>query len=148
MPEPAYSSGSSTLSRAEVRDSRLNPWNTNPIFLFRIDANWSFDIRDTSWPSRKYWPEVGRSRQPTMCMKVDFPDPDGPVTARNSPRSTSRFTPRNALTSTSPTTYVLMRFLTEMTVGIVVTDPVPGRRHAEAATDCPRPRRWAVYHRS
>ena len=73
-----------------------------------------------------------------MCMKVDLPDPDGPVTARNSPRSTSKFTPRSALTSTSPTAYVLMRFLTEMTVGIVVTDPYPGRRHAEATADCPR----------
>ena len=53
-----------------------------------------------------------------MCMNVDLPDPDGPVTARNSPRSTSRSTPRNARTSTSPTTYVLTRFLTEMTVGM------------------------------
>ena len=45
-----------------------------------------------------------RSRQPTMCMNVDLPEPDGPVTARNSPGSTSRFTPRSAFTSTSPTT--------------------------------------------
>src|SRR5438132_976381 len=75
-------------------------------------------MRETSWPSRKYWPDVGRSRQPTMCMKVDLPDPDGPVTERNSPVCTSRFTPRSALTSTSPTTYVLTRFLTEMTFGI------------------------------
>src|SRR5207342_2985644 len=85
-----------------------------------------------------------------MCMNVDLPDPEGPVTARNSPRSTSRFTPRNARTSTSPTTYVLTRFLTEMTLGIDVTGPV--RRHrrgirrrsfhrgcpAPAGTDCRR----------
>ena len=32
---PPYSSGSSTLSSAVVRDSRLNPWKTKPIFLFR-----------------------------------------------------------------------------------------------------------------
>src|SRR4051794_36701666 len=53
-----------------------------------------------------------------MCMKVDLPEPDGPVTARNSPRSTSRLTPRSAFTSTSPTTYVLTRFLTEITASI------------------------------
>ena len=32
-------------------------------------------------------------------MKVDLPDPDGPVTAMNSPRCTSRLTPRSARTS-------------------------------------------------
>src|ERR687887_1803507 len=50
-----------------------------------------------------------------MCMNVDLPEPDGPVTARNSPRWTSRFTPRSARTSTSPTMYVFTRFLTAMT---------------------------------
>ena len=34
-----------------------------------------------------------------MCMNVDLPEPDGPVTARNSPRWTSRLTPRSACTS-------------------------------------------------
>src|SRR5262245_32017966 len=53
-----------------------------------------------------------------MCMKVDLPEPDGPVTARNSPVWTSRFTPRSAFTSTSPTTYVLTRLLTEITSDI------------------------------
>src|SRR5262249_27891304 len=87
-----------------------------PIFLLRTAASASFDIRDTSWPSRKYWPDVGRSRQPTMCMNVDLPEPDVPFTARNSPRGTSSDTPRSAFTSTSPTTYVLTRLRTEMTV--------------------------------
>ena len=61
-----------------------------------------------------------------MCMKVDLPDPDGPVTATNSPGSTSRFTPRNACTFTSPTTYVFMRSWTEMT-GMAAS---PHPRHA------------------
>src|SRR5262245_46900116 len=61
-------------------------------------------------------------------MNVDLPEPDGPVTARNSPRSTSRLTPRKARTSTSPTTYGLTRFLTEMTLGIELTGPVRRRR--------------------
>src|ERR1035437_5351146 len=75
-------------------------------------------MRETSWPSSRYCPDVGRSRQPMMCMNVDLPDPDGPVTERNSPRSTSRSTPRNAFTSISPTMYVLTRLLTEITVGM------------------------------
>ena len=33
-----------------------------------------------------------------MCMNVDLPDPDGPVTATNSPASTSRSAPRSART--------------------------------------------------
>src|SRR5438309_2292330 len=88
-------------------------------------------MRDTSCPSRKYCPAVGRSRQPTMCMNVDLPDPDGPVTARNSPRWTSRFTPRSARTSTSPTMYVFTRFLTAMTVLDIV--PYSLSSAAEAA---------------
>ena len=34
-----------------------------------------------------------------MCMKVDLPDPDGPVTATNWPAWMSSVTPRNARTS-------------------------------------------------
>src|SRR5216684_1996403 len=117
-----YRRGSSTLSSAVVRERRLKPWNTKPIFLLRTAASASLDIRATSAPSRKYCPDVGRSRQPVMCMNVDLPDPDGPVTARNSPRATSRLTPRSALTSISPTTYVLTRFLTEMTVDVSIAD--------------------------
>src|ERR1035437_8956064 len=80
-------------------------------------------MREASWPSSRYCPDVGRSRQPMMCMNVDLPDPDGPVTERNSPRSTSRSTPRNAFTSISPTTYVLTRLLTEITVGMGLAAP-------------------------
>ncbi len=38
-----------------------------------------------------------------MCMNVDLPEPDGPVTATNSPRPISRVTPRSAFTLWSPT---------------------------------------------
>ena len=37
-----------------------------------------------------------------MCMNVDLPDPDGPVTATNSPGSIVSETPRSARTSCSP----------------------------------------------
>src|SRR5688572_7587889 len=67
-----------------------------------------------------YCPLVGRSRQPRMCISVDLPDPEGPVTATNSPGSTSKSAPRSARTVTSPTTYVLTRFLTEITGAMVM----------------------------
>src|SRR4051812_46271880 len=62
-----------------------------------------------------YVPLVGRSRHPRMCISVDLPEPDGPVTATNSPASTSRFAPRSARTVTSPTWYVLTRSRIEIT---------------------------------
>jgi len=94
------------LDVVERRRARqqVEPLEDEPDLLVAHGASASFDMRDTSWPSRKYCPEVGRSRQPTMCMKVDLPEPEVPVTARNSPGWTSRLTPRSAFTWTSPTT--------------------------------------------
>ena len=47
------------------------------------------------------------SRQPMMCIRVDLPEPDGPMIATKSPCATSRSTPRRASTSTTPVEYVL-----------------------------------------
>jgi hypothetical protein len=71
-----YSNGSSTLSSAVVRDRRLNPGTRSRSSVADV-ASSSFESFDTSLPSRKYWPDVGRSRHPTMCMNVDF-EPEGP----------------------------------------------------------------------
>ena len=40
-----------------------------------------------------------------MCISVDFPEPDGPTIATNSPASTVVSTPRSAGTSTRITSY-------------------------------------------
>ena len=40
--------------------------------------------RDTTLPFRKYLPAARAMRQPSRCMNVDLPDPDGPVSATNS----------------------------------------------------------------
>src|SRR4051794_28015917 len=80
-----------------------------------------------------YCPLDGRSRQPMMCMNVDLPDPDGPVTATNSPRYTSSDAPRSARTSTSPTWYVLVRSRTEMTSSFMVSLPSAVAASAESA---------------
>ena len=37
-----------------------------------------------------------------QCISVDLPDPDGPITAVNRPRSNSTLTPSSARTATSP----------------------------------------------
>ena len=39
---------------------------------------------------------VGRSRPASRCSSVDFPAPDRPTTATNSPAATSRSMPRRA----------------------------------------------------
>ena len=50
-----------------------------------------------------------------MCMNVDLPEPDGPVTATNWPGSMSSVTPRSARTMCSPILYSLVRSLTDIT---------------------------------
>ena len=37
-----------------------------------------------------------------MCISVDLPEPDGPITAVSFPRGTSTETPRSASTAVSP----------------------------------------------
>ena len=37
-----------------------------------------------------------------MCIKVDLPEPDGPITAVSFPRAISSETPRSASTAVSP----------------------------------------------
>ncbi|MNC95051.1 hypothetical protein D3C83_120640 [compost metagenome] len=77
----------------------MKPWNTKPMLRLRTVASSSLLICETFFPSRTYWPLVGRSRQPSTFMKVDLPEPDGPMMATNSPRSISTLTPSRARTS-------------------------------------------------
>jgi len=51
------------------------------------------------FPARKRLPDVGRSRHPIWLRRVDFPDPDGPMMATNSPSLMVRDIPFNATTS-------------------------------------------------
>src|SRR6187551_792444 len=50
-----------------------------------------------------------------MCMSVDLPEPEGPMTAVSLPRSTSRLTPQSALTAVSPSPYTRLRSRAETT---------------------------------
>jgi hypothetical protein len=80
----------------------LKLWNTKPSVRFRISASRFRSSRPTSSPASRYAPLVGRSRQPSRFMSVDFPDPDAPMTATDSPASMSSDTPASAFTCTSP----------------------------------------------
>src|SRR2546423_8803923 len=63
-------------------------------------------------------PLVGVSSPPSKCSIVDFPQPDGPMTATNSPVSMLIDTPRNAGTSTLPTRYVFSKLSAVRILGI------------------------------
>ena len=62
----------------------------------------SFRMENSSMPSTVTEPEVGRSSPPSIWSRVDFPEPEVPTTATNSPCSTAKFTPSRALTAVSP----------------------------------------------
>ena len=52
-------------------------------------------------------PEVGRSRPPIRLSKVDLPEPEGPISARNSASLTSRSRPDRTWISSEPRLKVL-----------------------------------------
>src|SRR5690606_41415929 len=72
---------------AVVRGNRLKVWKTKPISLFRISASSLSFILLTSFPFSIYSPEVGVSKHPRIFIKVDFPEPEGPIRATYSPFS-------------------------------------------------------------
>ncbi len=61
--------------------------------------------RSRGWPPRPgqlSWPAVGGSSPASMWSRVDFPDPDGPVSAMRAPAGRVRFTPYTATTADEP----------------------------------------------
>lgn len=88
-----YASGSITLRRTLVRGSRLKDWNTKPINVPRSSERSSSFRSLTSIPHKRYVPEDGRSRSPSVFMSVDLPEPLGPMMAKSSPSRTLRETP-------------------------------------------------------
>src|SRR5690606_19640573 len=93
-------SGTSTLSNRLRSGIRLKPWKMKPIFWLRRRERASSPRWLTSWPSSRYWPLVKVSSSPAMLRKVVLPEPDGPVTATNSPSRTCRSSERSAWVST------------------------------------------------
>src|ERR1019366_9146097 len=94
-----------------------NCWKMKPILRLRISASWSRSRSCTPTPSRRYMPEVGRSRQPRMFIRVDLPEPDGPMIATKSPRRICSETSSRPVTFMSPMKKVRDRCSTSMTFG-------------------------------
>ena len=90
------------FSSAVSIGSRLKNWKMKPMWRRRSSvSSWS-PIAVISWPSIETLPVVGRSSPARMCISVDLPEPEGPITAVNWPGGISRSTPRSAWTMVSP----------------------------------------------
>ena len=81
---------------------RLKNWKMKPMCLRRsfvssLSPSWVISV-----PAIETDPDVGGSRPARMCIIVDLPDPDGPMTAVSSPRATSTEQPLRAWTAVSP----------------------------------------------
>ena len=90
------------FSSAVSVGSRLKNWKMNPTWCRRRSVRRLSERFVTSVPAIATVPEVGLSRPAMMCMSVDLPDPDGPITAANWPGTISRVIPRRASTAASP----------------------------------------------
>ncbi len=99
---PAIWSGSRMFSSAVSVGSRLKNWKMNPMLWRRSNVSFLSLSSAISVPSIDTVPDVGRSSPARMCMSVDLPDPDGPMTAANWPAGTSSETPFSASTAASP----------------------------------------------
>ena len=67
-------------------------------------ASSSSFISETTLPRSTYRPRLGVSRQPMRFMRVDLPEPDGPITATYSLGAIVKLTPRRAWISSAPMT--------------------------------------------
>jgi len=88
------------LSSAVSAGSRWNRWNTNPI-VRRYAACSFLESPVTSRSPTRIRPSSGSSIAPTTWRSVDFPEPDGPMTAATWPDGTANVTRSRAVTVTA-----------------------------------------------
>ena len=81
---------------------RLNDWKTKPIRSRRSRVRWRSFISVTFSSPMNTAPEVMSSNPARQCMRVDLPDPDGPMIAVNPPAANATVTSSRARTSVSP----------------------------------------------
>jgi len=94
--------GRTTFSSAFSIGSRLKNWKTKPMCRRRSFVR-SVSLSSVMFvPAMVTVPVVGLSSPARMCISVDLPEPDGPITAVSCPFGTSRETPRRASTAVSP----------------------------------------------
>ena len=90
-------------------------------------------IAPMSSPSKMYLPAVGTSRQPSMFISVDLPEPDAPITATISPSDMDRLTPASAATSTLPIVYILVTSVISIIIGLASAEAAGCRLGASPA---------------
>ena len=90
------------FSRAFSIGSRLKNWKTKPMCSRRSFVSSLSPSVVISVPATSTVPEVGLSSPARMCIRVDLPEPDGPMTAVSRALSMSTDTPRSASTAVSP----------------------------------------------
>ena len=95
---PATMAGSVTFSSTLIPSSRLKNWKTIPMCFLRMRARSFSSLPASDSPDTATSPSVGVSNPATRFSRVDFPQPDGPITATNSPSCMVRSTPRSART--------------------------------------------------
>ena len=90
------------FSSAVSIGSRLKNWKTKPMWRRRsLVRSESFRVV-ISVPEISTVPVVGLSSPAMMCISVDLPEPDGPITAVSLRSPTSSETPLSASTAVSP----------------------------------------------
>src|SRR5256886_5649557 len=93
-------------------------------------------FRSALLPLTSTVPAVGVVRSPMIRRRVDFPQPDGPISETNSPGSTSRSIPCSAVTRSEEHTSELQsqsnlvcRLLLEKKISILCSSTPPLRHH-------------------
>ena len=81
---------------------RLKNWKMKPMCSRRSFVSSLSPSFVMSVPAIETDPDVGRSSPARMCIMVDLPEPDGPMTAVSSPVPTSTEQPFRACTAVSP----------------------------------------------
>ena len=73
------------FSSAVSIGSRLKNWKMKPMCSRRSFVSCVSFSSPIAVPAIQTSPDVGRSSPARMCMSVDLPEPDGPMTAVSSP---------------------------------------------------------------
>src|SRR5690349_15847897 len=102
---------------------------------------------ETSAPSHRTRPALGRSRVPSRWRRVDFPTPEAPMMATLSPTLTLRLTPRSTRTGSGPIRYSRSRSWATRIGSLIAEDvdrihaggPPGGRDRGQERDDQGRP---------
>ena len=81
---------------------RLKLWKTNPMRSRRSAVRSASPAEVMSVPPSRTCPLSTRSSPAAQCRSVDFPEPDGPITAVQVPRGKSTSTRSTARTAAVP----------------------------------------------